>query len=489
MQKLGALVVAPWGLGARVGRVACLTVLAVSASIGASCEGSRVSAPSDRGSGAAGNGASSSAPPAASASAGNGARGGNGDAGTDGLPAAGADLGGGANAGGSIQGLSGAAGSADSGGATMGGAGQGGGDAESLMIAQVAAGSVHTCARLSSGRLLCWGSISSGQLCIPGLDGTQRTPLEVPNAESAIFLGVGSTVTCFVDELGDVSCCGNNFDGQVNGAELDTPQYDTPTTVPGIEGASSVAVGYYHSCAVVGAGEVRCWGLNSLGMLGNNEIGNSPVFPPVTVENLSDAAAVSLGRYFSCALRRTGAVQCWGSGSVLGAGTHPDSAIPVDTGDADFQAIAIDAGDDHACVLHSTGKVSCWGANRDFQLGIGTGKALEVTTPTEVIGVEGATGIAAGGCHTCARLESGSVACWGCNASGQLGLGDTDDRSTAVVIPEFGPVKAIEAGYDSTCAALESGGLACWGNNVDGRLVGGAATIVLSPVLVSRFGR
>ena len=36
--------------------------------------------------------------------------------------------------------------------------------------------------------------------------------------------------------------------------------------------------------------------------------------------------------------------------------------------------------------------------------------------------------ISAGYVHTCARLDDGSVKCWGYNGEGELGLGDTQRR-------------------------------------------------------------
>jgi alpha-tubulin suppressor-like RCC1 family protein len=36
--------------------------------------------------------------------------------------------------------------------------------------------------------------------------------------------------------------------------------------------------------------------------------------------------------------------------------------------------------------------------------------------------------LTAGGIQTCARLDDGSVKCWGSNNFGQLGLGDTQAR-------------------------------------------------------------
>ena len=63
----------------------------------------------------------------------------------------------------------------------------------------------------------------------------------------------------------------------------------------------------------------------------------------------------------------------------------------------------------------------CWGENGSHQLGGSNG--TYAATPVSVTGVTAATAVAAGGSHTCARLDTGAIWCWGSNESGQLGHG------------------------------------------------------------------
>jgi len=73
----------------------------------------------------------------------------------------------------------------------------------------------------------------------------------------------------------------------------------------------------------------------------------------------------------------------------------------------------------------------------------------------------------AGTQHTCVRLVSGSVHCWGRNNLGQLGLGDADDRSAPGARAELGTglsATFLAVGGRHTCAALDSGDAKCWGH-------------------------
>ena len=88
-------------------------------------------------------------------------------------------------------------------------------------------------------------------------------------------------------------------------------------------------------------------------------------------------------------------------------------------------------------------------------------------------------GLSLGGAHTCALSASGVLKCWGENASGQLGLGDSrrrgDDPGEIAELPAVRlgsgrAAKEISSGRDSSCALLDDGRVKCWGLNSEGQL-------------------
>ncbi len=96
--------------------------------------------------------------------------------------------------------------------------------------------------------------------------------------------------------------------------------------------------------------------------------------------------------------------------------------------------------------------------------------------------------VAAGGSHTCARFSDGSVACWGDNDVGQLGLGDAGSaRFAPTVVPGLSDVAHLGAGGRNTCAASTQGELRCWGVNDQHQLTDAAAEFEPSPFLVASY--
>lgn len=234
-------------------------------------------------------------------------------------------------------------------------------------------------------------------------------------------------------------------------------------------GAIAVAGGMLHSCAIVAGGAVRCWGSNEYGQLGDGTV-LQRLSPVPTVPAITGATAIAAGSFHTCALV-AGGVKCWGRGDVggaLGHGSTVNSSSAVDAIAPGSGVTAIAAGDLHTCAVFGSGTVKCWGDNTHGQLGDGT--TTSRNTPTAVGAIaSGATAISAGTRHTCA-VVSGGVRCWGANDSAQLGNGNLLATLTpAQTVAANAGISAISSRGHTTCV-IASGGVACWGANARGQL-------------------
>ena len=221
------------------------------------------------------------------------------------------------------------------------------------------------------------------------------------------------------------------------------------------------------TCAITTAGAAKCWGVNSMGQLGNGT--NSSASVPVQVSGLNaGVSSISVGRVHVCAIV-SGAVRCWGGNNIgqLGNGTTTASNVPVQVDGLESGASSATAGHSHSCAIVS-GDLKCWGSNGVGQLGDGTTNNSSV--PIQVAGLTtGVTQVSAWNI-TCA-VVSGAAKCWGSNSGGNLGDGTTNDSLVPVQV--FGltsAVSSISVGDFHTCAVV-SGAAKCWGRNSAGFLV------------------
>jgi len=131
----------------------------------------------------------------------------------------------------------------------------------------------------------------------------------------------------------------------------------------------------------------------------------------------------------------------------------------------------LSAGMTHTCGLSREGKAYCWGDNANLALGgfVGSSSA----TPQPVLGVGRSAelvSLSAGSSSTCGLTSAGDVYCWGKNAGGQLGQGDTTDRAEPVRVPLLARALQVDLGYDTACAIDEFRALYCWGENAEGQV-------------------
>jgi len=327
-----------------------------------------------------------------------------------------------------------------------------------------------------------------------------------------------------------VDCWGDNAHGEL-GNDTTTAYSDIPTPVSGIGGSGTLAgvasitsvgdfsYGYSSYCAVLTSGGVDCWGYGAYGVLGNGSTVNSNV--PVAVKAVGGsgtligvASVASDGYYSYCAVLKSGGVDCWGFGAdgVLGNGSTVNSNVPVAVkavgGSGNLTGVAsvasegpnLSDGDVSYCAVLTSGGVDCWGTNGDGVLGNGTVISYS-DVPVAVSGIGGSgtlTGVASvasdGDYSHCARLNAGSVDCWGYGADGGLGDGSTAKSDVPVAVSGIGGSGTLSGvanlasdGLFSYCA-LTSGAVDCWGYNNVGELGNGSTVNSNVPVAVKAVG-
>jgi alpha-tubulin suppressor-like RCC1 family protein len=235
------------------------------------------------------------------------------------------------------------------------------------------------------------------------------TQVSIENGGTVACAAVNGTASCWgennIDELGhSESSMGDIGPSCVDGGGT-YPCNPTPTTVSGATSVNAVAAAGGTAFALRGGGTVVSWGWDQYGLRGAGPgvIGTSPT--PTVVPVIPSATSISARQFSACSLGAAGAVWCWGVNSVgqLGDGTttgaddggqcaegfpcKPPVLVPSVT------ATQISVGAGFVLALASDGSVWSWGANKNYQLGHAPGTAGDQTacscnpTPTKVVGL------------------------------------------------------------------------------------------------------
>jgi alpha-tubulin suppressor-like RCC1 family protein len=346
---------------------------------------------------------------------------------------------------------------------------------------QISAGSSHTCAVITNGRVECWGNNGNGQLG----DGTQvnrATPTAVTGLSGVTQIAAGREHTCALLSSGQVECWGLNAFGQLGDGT--TTSRSVPALIAGLDNVKQISAGAFFTCAVTTDGTPKCWGQNDAGQIGDGSIGTDHL-TPIPVAGLTTVTQIAAGYSRACALLPNGQVSCWGDNSLgaLGDGTTITRGTPAPVSGL-TNATQVAAGVDHSCAVTSNGQIECWGFNVTGDLG--DGSTTNSTTPTTTQLAVLASAVTAGRDFTCALLADTRVSCWGLNQTGTLGDSTQTDRPLPVTVTGITNAVSVSAGFDHTCALIADGTAECWGANAYGQLGNSATSAVeLTPVRVN----
>jgi alpha-tubulin suppressor-like RCC1 family protein len=351
-------------------------------------------------------------------------------------------------------------------------------------VQAVSCGAYSSYALLSDGTVRAWGSNVNGELG----DGTnidRISPVAVLGLSGVTGLAAGASAShmCAVKAGGATVCWGSNSFGQLGNGTTNSSL--APVTVSGSYVFKQIAAGTGHTCAALANGQMSCWGSNTHGQFGNDSRTSSltPIAP-------SRSGVEEIQIYLATTCLRGGQqeVHCAGSNADPNGQfcTGLSSALwtPSTLRTSSELPAGLAVAGRHACELvQMDGSVRCAGENDYGQLGDGTSTNRYTAAP--VMGLAGATAIAAGGAFTCALKSDGTVWCWGLNSElGQLGDRTMDDRSTPVAVYGLSQVTGISAGVNHACATKTDGTVWCWGINSQGQLGDRSTTTRAQPVQV-----
>jgi hypothetical protein len=251
------------------------------------------------------------------------------------------------------------------------------------VFASVTDGGGHSCALTPAGAAYCWGSNQWGQLGNGQYLDDRASPVAVLGGHTFARIVAGSQHTCGVTSTGKLMCWGYNSQGQVGD---DSGLFKTVPTSVVVDQAlsfSSISTRSDHSCALTTAGNAWCWGNNSSRQLGD---GTTEVrYAPVPVSTSLTFASIGAGGSHTCAMTTGNEVHCWGSNAQgrLGDGTTTTRTTVVKVNTALlFSSLAV--GGTHSCAMTAAKVAYCWG--RGFEGQLGGGDYLNSLVPAPVAG-------------------------------------------------------------------------------------------------------
>ncbi len=317
--------------------------------------------------------------------------------------------------------------------------------------------------------------------------------------------GHGSTgVRAYVMADGTIKACGmgtNNANGNPAGYHVYTPSRISPQDCD--KRFVELFSGGMQHYALTADGEVWSWGYNNYGQLGHgdtasratakrieffvtNNIQIAKIIPsrPNYYDHASVLFLTTDGKVYGCGYNNFG---------QLGNGTTANQLVPVRCGSlVDIVQVAMSGMPHHAYAVENNGNLWVWGNNANGQLGLGdaTVRQTPILHPSlnnvvKAVASAGYTtaGNGPAGCGLVLRAD-GTIWTTGYNGYGQLGLGDTTDRTSFTQVAHtdvFTDIFAGDGRYPTSGAINNQQEVYLWGYNGYGQCGSGNTTNQLSP--------
>ena len=327
--------------------------------------------------------------------------------------------------------------------------------------------SYHTLILRNDGTLWGCGRNYYGRLGLG--DESDRTTLTqiITNTDNIKSVYCGTSHTLILKNDGTLWGCGWNGEGELGLG--DTSNRITLTQITtNTNDIKSVYCGGNYTIILKNDNTLWGCGANNRGQLGLGDTNNRVVLTKIT----DDVKLVGCGYEHTIILKNDGTL--WG----CGYNAHGDLGLGDDTDRVTFTQITTNAdniksiysGSNHILILKNDNTLWGCGYNEHGQLGLGN--TTDKTVLTKIItNANNIKSVYCGGPYTFILKNDGTLWACGKNDCGQLGLGDTTNRSIFTIIGiNSGNIRKIYCGYYYVSILKNDGTLWGCGDNQYGQL-------------------
>ena len=295
----------------------------------------------------------------------------------------------------------------------------------------------------TANKLWVWGVNGSRELGL-GDTANRSSPVQVGSSTwSALGGGPSVESNAGIQTNGTLWGWGRNYGGQLGLG--DTSFRSSPVQVGSLTNWNSTSFGGSFQAAIKTNGTLWTWGVNANARLGqNNTIYTSS---PVQLGSGTTWSKAFTGGPFAAAITTDGSLWMWGDGQQgqLGQGNRTEFSSPVQVGALTWTSAIVDGMS--VTAVRANGTLWSWGRNTNGSQGlngVGYGNPYNrIYSPVQV-GVLTSWSFVTGAYNSrLAFKTNGTLWTWGNNNNGELGLGDTVNRSSPVQVGSLSTWTAV----------------------------------------------
>ena len=277
--------------------------------------------------------------------------------------------------------------------------------------------------------------------------------------------------TIILKNNGTLWGCGNNKYGKLGLGQNITDKTTFTQIITNVNNIKSVYCSYNHTFILKNDGTLWGCGDNQYGQLGLGDTTNRYTFTQITA-NTNDIKSIYCGQNHTIILKNDGTL--WGCGQngvgQLGFEDIKNKTLFTQITTNVDNIESVHCGANHTFILKNNGTLWGCGYNKYGRLGLGDNTDrhtfTQITTNANNI-----KSVYSGGPYTFILKNDGTL--WGCgyNGNGELGLGDTTDRTTFTQITaNVDNIKTVYCGFNHTIILKNDGTLWGCGYNTEGEL-------------------